>query len=142
MIKITSERLSEVWNLPGCNWGTKNSQGGFCAAGKLDLLGVNIFGEGWASRVFNMNNQGIESGSRSDYNLPPSYFQNPSKLNRSYDSSNPLEWDKHIRALKLGLELAQQQGMIEIEDDAAREFGLIQQSAEVKEDKHCLATSQ
>lgn len=50
----------------------------------------------------------------------------------SYLPGDP-RWDKHERALKIGLQNLVKNGIIEIEDGAAHEFGLIALAPSIEE---------
>jgi hypothetical protein len=123
--KITHEELKAVWNLPGCNWKPHNGEGGFCAAGKLWLLGVSFSDLSSQKRlsIYNLNNQGIYSDKLEDYGTPCG--------SSSYGPDNPKEWNKHEAAFKLALQYAIEEGVIEIEDETAKEFGLLNKEVPV-----------
>ena len=124
--KLTQQDMNWLFTSPGCDYCTDNQRGGHCAFGKFIQHGIYSGFNDEKSNVVSINNVGrddIYISMNEGWSAP-----NNSPIKYSYLPGDP-RWDKHERALKIGLQILIKKGFVEIEDEAAQEFGLIKQSA-------------
>lgn len=127
-IKISAQKLYEVWNLPFCSWmdskaNPDNGQKHYCAGGKLILLGFTDANSG---------NSVLESAFKNKYGASIAQVNNIDGIGGqthlaagnakkcrqlSLDEISDYAKNRHYFALKQALLLAQELGLVEIEQD-------------------------
>lgn len=126
---VTKEELNWLFTSPACDWSVDNYRGGHCAIGKFMQLGIM---GGWKHSISAINNYDYREGIIDCY-LWSIATDNGATMKRTYLPTDEA-WPKHERAIKIALQDLLEEGIIEIEDEAAREFNLLnkQELAEVK----------
>jgi hypothetical protein len=124
--------MNWLFTSPGCDYTTNNFRGGRCAIGKFISKSIAFNPTAWDDlqhSIVAINNEGKNQLSSEEcidmWNKQHMNINLPIK--DSYLPGDP-RWPKHERALKIGLQNLVKNGVIEIEDEAAQEFGIIRQS--------------
>src|ERR1700735_4441403 len=110
MVKITTQELARVWNMPGFRgYGGISRHGGGCAVCKLKYLAKHALTIDWKSPIGQLGMEQDEALEKTGLG----YFA---------PTETPEQQQIHINYFKKVLQLAIEEGIIEIEDESAKEF--------------------